>query len=45
MGCDGHLLAVMCGNRETSILPKTEQEGGWLKSHKHHKSTESQKGN
>ena len=31
---------VMCGNGATLILPKMEQEGGWLKSHKHHKSTE-----
>jgi hypothetical protein len=31
----------MCGNRALLILPKTEQVGGWLKSHKHHKSTES----
>jgi hypothetical protein len=31
----------MCGNKATLILRKTEQEGGWLKSHKHHKSTAS----
>jgi hypothetical protein len=41
MGHDGHQLAAMCGNAATLILPKTEQEGGWLKSHKHHISTES----
>jgi hypothetical protein len=31
----------MCGNKATLILAKTEEEGNRLKSHKHHKSTES----
>jgi hypothetical protein len=41
MGRDGRQWVAMCGNGATLILPKTEQEGGWLKSHMHHKSTES----
>ncbi len=41
MGCNGHQCAAMCDKGATWILPKTEQEGSWLKSHKHHKSTES----
>jgi hypothetical protein len=41
MGHGGHQWVAMCGNGATLILPKTEQEGGWLKSHKHHKSTDS----
>ncbi len=41
MGRDGHQCAVMCGNRATLILPKMEQEGGWIKSYKHHESMES----
>jgi hypothetical protein len=40
MGVNWCQWAAMCGNRATLILPKTEQEGSWLKSHKHHKSTE-----
>jgi hypothetical protein len=31
----------MCGNRETLIIPKMEQEDAKDKSHKYHKSTES----
>jgi hypothetical protein len=41
MGRNGRQWVAMCGNRATLIMPKTEQQGGWLKSHKHHKSTES----
>jgi hypothetical protein len=32
MGWDGHQWAAMCGDRAALILPKTEQEGGWLNS-------------
>jgi hypothetical protein len=37
------IMQSMGGNvwQQSNIkLPMTEQEGGWLKSHKHHKSTE-----
>ncbi len=39
MGVNGRRQCTATG--ATLILPKTEKESGWLKSHKHHKSTES----